>query len=406
MTTRPGSRANPPLARIVVLQYIAIETPEQGMAKRSVFEEVSQPGSAAEVTQAAKPVERAVSRGGIAVWLWLLAALVAVMVLVGGATRLTDSGLSITEWAPVMGSIPPLSQADWDAAFAAYKTTTEFQEQNHWMTLAEFKPIYWWEWGHRFLGRFIGLVWFAGFLWFLARGRIPNGWTGRLLLLGVLGGAQGAVGWWMVASGLSGRLDVAPYRLATHLGLAFAIFGLLVWYALRVVKDEVEILRARRQRLPGVMSWTGALIALIFVQILSGALVAGLDAGRGYVDWPLMEGSFLPPESFDLSPVWHNFFENPALAQFDHRMIAYAIVLATIAFFISAGKVAHQRAKGWVRLTAFVVLAQVAVGIVTVMHAAPLGLALIHQALALVLFGVLIRTRFEAAYPSDQSIRG
>ena len=376
------------------------------MAKRSVFEEVSQPGSAAEVAQAAKPVERVVSRSEIAAWLWLLAGLVVVMVLVGGATRLTDSGLSITEWAPVMGSIPPLSQADWDAAFAAYKTTTEFQEQNHWMTLAEFKPIYWWEWGHRFLGRFIGLVWFAGFMWFLVRGRIPSGWTGRFLLLGALGGLQGAIGWWMVASGLTGRLDVAPYRLAAHLGLAFAIFGLLIWYAFRVVKDEVETLRARRQRIDGLMKWTGALIALVFVQILSGALVAGLDAGRGYVDWPLMEGSFLPPESFDLAPVWLNAFENPALAQFDHRMIAYAIVLATVAFVVATGKVAHQRARGWARLSALIVLAQVVVGIVTVIHAAPLGLALIHQALALVLFGVLIRTRFEAAYPSEQSVRG
>ncbi|MEM7211375.1 MAG: COX15/CtaA family protein [Pseudomonadota bacterium] len=376
------------------------------MAKRSVFEEVSEQGSAAQVAQAAKPVERIVSRGGIATWLWMLAALVAIMVLVGGATRLTDSGLSITEWAPVMGALPPLSQMDWDAAFNAYKTTTEFQEQNHWMTMADFKPIFWWEWGHRFLGRFIGLVWFLGFMWFLLRGRIPTGWNGRLLLLGVLGGLQGAIGWWMVASGLTGRLDVAPYRLAAHLGLAFAIFGLLVWYALRVVKDEVATLAARRQRITGLMSWTGVLTALVFVQILSGALVAGLDAGRGYVDWPLMEGNFLPPESFDLQPVWLNIFENAALAQFDHRMLAYGIVVLTLIYMGVAGRIAHKQAKGWARLVSLIVLAQVVIGIVTVMHAAPLGLALVHQALALILFGVLIRTRFEAAYPSEQSVRG
>ena len=375
------------------------------MSKRSIFEEVSEQGSAAAVAQAAKPVERTVSRGGIAAWLWMLAALVAIMVLVGGATRLTDSGLSITEWAPVMGSIPPLSQADWDAAFAAYKTTTEFQEQNNWMALADFKPIYWWEWGHRFLGRFIGLVWFLGLLWFLARNRIPNGWTGRLLLLGALGGLQGAVGWWMVASGLTGRLDVAPYRLATHLGLAFFIFGLITWYALRIRLDEVATLKARRQRLDGMMGWTWVMVGLVFLQILSGALVAGLDAGRGYVDWPLMEGNFLPPESFDLQPVWLNIFENPALAQFDHRMLAYLIVLVALVFVAVGARSAHAVVRRWVWITGAVVLAQVVMGIVTVINAAPLHLALIHQALALILFAALIRTRFETAYPSDQSVR-
>ena len=311
-----------------------------------------------------------------------------------------------TEWAPVMGALPPLSDADWQAAFAAYQETTEFKEQNNWMTLADFKPIYWWEWGHRFLGRFIGLVWFFGFMWFLLRQRIPSGWTGRLLLLGVLGGAQGALGWWMVASGLTGRLDVAPYRLAAHLGLAFFIFGLLIWYALRVVKDEVATLAARRQRIQGLVSWTSVLTVLVFVQVLSGALVAGLDAGRGYVDWPLMEGNFLPPESFDLSPVWLNIFENPALAQFDHRILAYLIVAVTVAYVIRAGRIAHKRARFWARHVGIVVLLQVVVGIVTVMNAAPLGLALIHQAMALALLGILIRTRFEAAYPSEQRIEG
>ena len=263
------------------------------MSKRSVFEDVG--GTAEDVAKAqsiAKGPDPA--RKGIFIWLMILALLVAIMVLVGGATRLTDSGLSITEWAPVMGAVPPLSAADWDAAFAAYQETTEFKDQNNWMTLADFKPIYWWEWGHRFLGRFIGLVWFIGFVWFLARRAIPEGWTGRLLLPGILGGVQGALGWWMVASGLTDRLDVAPYRLAAHLGLAFVIFALLLWYALRIRKDSVEILQARRRRESGLMGWTAILGVLVFVQILSGALVAGLDAGRGYVDWPLMEGNFLP----------------------------------------------------------------------------------------------------------------
>ena len=373
------------------------------MSTRSVFEDVG--GTADDVAKAQAVVKGPdPARKGIFIWLMLLAFLVAIMVLVGGATRLTDSGLSITEWAPVMGAVPPLSATDWDAAFAAYQQTTEFKEQNNWMTLADFKPIYWWEWGHRFLGRFIGLVWFIGFVWFLARRAIPEGWTGRLLLPGILGGVQGALGWWMVASGLTDRVDVAPYRLAAHLGLAFVIFALLLWYALRIRKDSVETLQARRRREPGLMGWTTILGVLVFIQILSGALVAGLDAGRGYVDWPLMEGNFLPPESFDLLPIWLNIFENPALAQFDHRMLAYLIIVVAALFVWRMGKSGHNKTRAWGRRVGIVVVAQVVLGIVTVMNAAPLGLALVHQALALVLIGAIVHARFEVAYPSDQKI--
>ncbi len=368
------------------------------MAKRSVFEEVGEKRAAPVAAAAREPARRAIS-----LWLWLLAALVAAMVLVGGATRLTDSGLSITEWAPVMGVLPPLSDAEWERAFAAYQATTEFQEQNAWMTLADFKPIYWWEWAHRQLGRGIGLVWVAGLVWFIVRRAVPRGWTGRLLLPGALGAVQAGLGWWMVASGLSGRLDVAPYRLMLHLGLAFAIFALLVWLALRVRLDEVATLAARRRRIGRVMGWTGWLGALVFVQILSGALVAGLDAGRGYVDWPLMEGSFLPPEAFDLSPAWHNFFENPALAQFDHRIIAYLLVVVT-AFFVWRARTGHRVVGHWVLLTGAAVFGQAAIGIFTVMNAAPLALALPHQAGALLVTFVLLRARFAAAYPSEQRI--
>lgn len=346
---------------------------------------------------------RAPARGAISVWLWVLAALVALMVLVGGATRLTDSGLSITEWAPVMGVLPPLSDADWERAFEAYRATTEFQEQNAWMTLADFRPIYWWEWAHRQLGRVIGLVWIAGLVWFLATRAVPPGWTGRLLLPGALGAVQAAVGWWMVASGLSGRLDVAPYRLALHLGLAFTIFALLVWLALRVRLDEVATLAARRRRIGRVVTWTGWLGALVFVQVLSGALVAGLDAGRGYVDWPLMEGSWLPPEAFDLSPVWQNVFENPALAQFDHRILAYLLVVVA-ALFVWRARTGHRVVRRWVMLTGAAVFAQAAVGIFTVLNAAPLSLALLHQAGALVLTFAVVRARFAAGYPPEQRI--
>jgi cytochrome c oxidase assembly protein subunit 15 len=334
----------------------------------------------------------------------MLGVLVAVMVLVGGATRLTDSGLSITEWAPVMGTLPPLSALEWEQAFEAYKTTTEFRLQNNWMTLADFKPIYWWEWGHRVLGRLIGLVWLLGFLWFLLRRRIPEGWTGRLLMLVILGGAQRAIGWLMVASGLTGRLDVAPYRLAVHLGLAFFIFALILWYALRIRRDPVETLARRRRRVQPLMGWSGFMLVLVFIQILSGALVAGLDAGRGYVDWPLMQGRFFPEDALDLQPVWLNVFENPGLAQFDHRMIAYFILLVTIVFVWRCSRGAHAKVRAWGRRVGLVVVAQVVLGIITVMHAAPLGLALGHQALALVLVGALIHARYEIAYPSEQKI--
>lgn len=369
------------------------------MAKRSVFEEVGE-RKAAPVTKAA----RAPARATIAGWLWLLAGMVVAMVLVGGATRLTDSGLSITEWAPVMGVLPPLSETDWQAAFDAYQGTTEFQEQNAWMTLADFRPIYWWEWAHRFLGRAIGVVWLVGYVGFLVARAVPSGWAGRLALPGLLGAVQGAVGWWMVASGLTGRLDVAPYRLMLHLGLAFAIVALLVWLALRVRLDEVATLAARRRRIGRVMTWTGWIGGLAFLQVLLGALVAGLDAGRGYVDWPLMEGNWIPPEAFDLSPVWRNVFENPALAQFNHRIAAYFLLGVTAVFVWRGMQTRHGVVRRWVAITGAAILLQAAIGVATVMHASPLGLALLHQAGALAVLFVILKARFEAAYPAEQRI--
>jgi cytochrome c oxidase assembly protein subunit 15 len=371
------------------------------MSKRSIFEEV---GSGKQAAATVAPVRHREARGTIALWLLLLAVLTAAMVLVGGLTRLTDSGLSITEWAPVIGAIPPLSSADWEAAFAAYQGTTEFQEQNAWMTLADFKPIFWWEWGHRLLGRMIGGVWLVGFLAFLLTKRIPAGWIGRLILPGVLGVLQGAVGWWMVVSGLSGRLDVASYRLALHLGLAFIIFMVLIWLALRVRLDDVALLKARRRRLPVLMGVAGALTALVFLQILAGALVAGIDAGRGYVDWPLMQGQFLPAESFEMTPLWVNFFENPSLVQFIHRMLGYLVLAFDIVFALRCGRSGHGAIRNLGRWAGVAILAQVAIGIVTVMRASPLEIAILHQAGALVVVAVLIRAKFEIAYPGEQSI--
>jgi len=371
------------------------------MSKRAIFEEV---GGGKTQAKAATPAKRQPARRAIALWLLALALLTAAMVLVGGLTRLTDSGLSITVWDPVMGAVPPLSQADWEATFKAYQATTEFQEQNSWMTLADFKPIFWWEWGHRLLGRSIGLVWLIGFLGFLAARRIPAGWTGRLILPGALGALQGAVGWWMVASGLTGRLDVASYRLALHLGLAVIIFVVLLWLALRVRLDEVALLQARRRRLPALMGVAGALLGLVFLQILAGALVAGIDAGRGYVDWPMMQGQFLPDESFDLTPLWRNFFENPALVQFVHRMLGYLVLAFAVVFVMRCASSGHAATRALGRWSGVAILGQVLAGIVTVMHGSPLEIAITHQAGALIVVAVLVRTKFEIAYPSEQRI--
>ena len=253
---------------------------------------------------------RASARRGIRAWLLALFAMVVVMIVVGGLTRLTDSGLSITEWNLVTGAIPPLTAVDWIAEFDKYRATSEFQLQNSEMSLEQFKVIYWWEWGHRQWGRLIGLVWAAGLGWFALRGRVPSGWMPRLLLLGALGGLQGAAGWWMVSSGLEGqRVDVASYRLAVHLGLAFAILGLIGWYVMRLGLSETALMAARRRREAGRGQLAGVLVGLAFLQILLGALVAGIDAGRYFPEWPTMAGQFFPPDALLRDPVWRNVFE-------------------------------------------------------------------------------------------------
>ena len=375
--------------------------------KRSIFEDV---GSDQKITRApaagATDGARQGARRAVAVWLSALFGLVVVMIAVGGLTRLTDSGLSITEWAPVTGAIPPLSTEDWRSEFELYRAIPEYQLQNKGMTLSEFKVIYWWEWGHRQLGRLIGLVWAAGFFWFLLRRQIPTGWTLRLLSLGVLGGAQGAIGWWMVSSGLTGTmLDVASYRLATHLGLAFFILGLISWFIYQLRRSPAELLRARRQCDTGLVTLSTVFILLLFLQILLGALVAGIDAGRTYTDWPLMAGVFLPPEIFDLSPWFSNFFENPALVQFNHRILAYILFAFGLYIGFRAVKSPLTMVRKWHARMGIVLISQVVMGIFTVMMIAPWYNAIAHQFLAVVLFAVALRARFEAAYPAEQSVR-
>ncbi|HEU0220989.1 MAG TPA: heme A synthase [Paracoccaceae bacterium] len=375
--------------------------------KRKLFEEVADARPRAPATApGAAEAEKRRARRGVMLWLAALFVLVALMILVGGATRLTDSGLSITEWRPLTGALPPLSDADWQAEFDRYRQIPEAALVNPEMTLEEFKTIYWWEWGHRQLGRLVGLVWAGGFLIFLLRRRIPPGWTGRLLLPGLLGGLQGAIGWWMVASGLAGTMvDVASYRLAIHLGLAFAILGLLAWYVLRLRQDEVALIQARRRTVPAMRGWAGMLLALAFLQILLGALVAGIDAGRGYIDWPLMGGEFLPSESFRLAPLWRNFLENEALVQFNHRIAGYVLVILGLLAALVARRTALSGLRRTFTWAALALLLQAALGVVAVMQAAPPGLALLHQLGAILAFTLILRARFEAAFPAEERLR-
>ncbi|MEM7488239.1 MAG: COX15/CtaA family protein, partial [Pseudomonadota bacterium] len=321
-------------------------------------------------------------------------------------TRLTDSGLAITEWRPVTGAIPPLSAEDWQREFDLYRAIPEYQLQNRGMTLAEFQWIYWWEWGHRQFGRVIGLVWALGFVGLLATRKMPAGWTGRFLALGALGGLQGAIGWWMVASGLTGTmLDVASYRLATHLGLAFVILSLIAWFVLSMSRREADLLQARRlqdARLKTAASW---LIGLTFLQVLIGALVAGIDAGRNYIDWPLMAGGFTPPGMWEIQPWWRNLFENDGTVQFFHRVSGYVLLAAIVGVWWIARKAANRATAGAFAAVLAMAVLQTILGIVTVMNSSPWFLAILHQFGAVVLICLAVRARHRAKYPLPQSVR-
>lgn len=373
---------------------------------RSIFEEVGD-GPRQSATPGGIDGPGRGARGAIRAWLMALFGLVLVMIIVGGLTRLTDSGLSITEWAPVTGALPPMSEPAWQAEFEKYRAIPEYQLQNRGMSLAEFKVIYWWEWGHRQLGRFIGLVWAAGFVYFLATRQIPTGWTGRLLALGALGGLQGFIGWWMVSSGLEeGMLDVASYRLATHLGLAFVIFGVIAWFVFTLGRSAADLLQARRGADTGLMRWGTALAGLAFLQILLGALVAGIDAGRAFPDWPLMAGGFLPPDPLSLSPVWRNFFEDAGLVQFMHRLVGYALFALGVFVWWKARRSANDATRAAFHMVLAVMVLQVLMGIITVIYMAPWHLAIIHQLGAVILWAAILRGRFVAQYPRAQKIEG
>ena len=378
------------------------------MAKRPVFQEVSDPTAARPVqTTGMIDARPRGARRAIRAWLAVLFVLVLAMIVVGGATRLTGSGLSITEWKPVTGAIPPMNAADWQSEFDLYRQIPQYQELNRGMSLSEFQYIYWWEWGHRLLGRVVGLVWALGFVFFWATSRSPTGWTPRLLSLGALGGLQGAIGWWMVSSGLNeGMLRVASYRLATHLGIAFLILGLITWYVLQLSRSEAELMRARRAGEAKLFRMSTGLMHLTFVQILLGALVAGIDAGRTYTGWPTMGGEWIPAAIWDGTLGWRNFFENPALVQFIHRMTGYLLAIFAVVVWLRARRSPHPVTRGAFSVMIVAMAAQIGLGILNVIHASPLHLALTHQFGAVVLFAMILRARHHARYPFETSIRG
>jgi heme a synthase len=334
-------------------------------------------------------------------WLVSIAVLIAIMVLVGGATRLTESGLSIVEWKPVTGTLPPLNSEQWTQAFEAYKTIPQYRELNAGMNLAEFKTIFWWEWSHRLLGRVIGIAYLLPFLWFLWRGLLNAELRRRLWLIFGLGALQGAVGWWMVASGLSQRVEVSQYRLATHLVLALLIFAGIVW-TLRRLTDRPPAVVSARLKLTGA-----ALVVLTFVQLYLGALVAGLRAGRIYNTWPQIDGAFFPSAAhlFFETPWWRNLFDNTLTVQFEHRMIAYALFALAVLHAIDAvrSRAGAAAVTGALWLAAVVTL-QATLGILTLLNEVPMDLALAHQAVAIaVLTLAILQAERLAARQAEQA---
>ena len=329
----------------------------------------------------------------VAIWLFFTAALVFAMVVVGGVTRLTGSGLSITEWKPIMGALPPMTAADWAEAFDKYKAIPQYAQVNAGMSLSEFQGIFWWEWLHRLFGRLIGAAFALPFFAFLAfrllpersflgRMAIPTRLIWRCAILLALGGLQGLIGWWMVSSGLSERVDVAPERLATHLGLALIIFAGLIWTALEAWSGE------EHSRSPAGWSRGAAiLLGAIFVQCLLGGLVAGAKAGFIYTDWPLMNGDILAPVDWGLGGL--AFLHDHALVQFNHRVFAYGLLIGGTLYAVQAWR--WRLAEG-LGVSAFVVAGalwlQAALGIVTLIHAVPMWLGGLHQAGAAVVLAL------------------
>jgi heme a synthase len=351
---------------------------------------------------------QAVPNGNRAIRLWLLAvaAMVMAMVVVGGATRLTGSGLSITEWQPIVGVVPPLSDAAWQSAFEKYQQIPQYKVLNKGMTLEEFKPLFWWEWAHRILGRLIGVVFALPFAVFLLRGDITPALWPRLVALFALGGLQGAIGWHMVASGLEQRTEVSQYRLALHLGTAVLLLGAILWVALELGERSsrpVSAVPLRRLAL--------AVLAAVFLQVLLGALVAGLGAGHAFNTWPLMDGRLIPHGLRAMTPIWLNPFENVVTVQFDHRTMAYVVAVLALANHLAARRSGDTRLLASAGILLTLVLLQIGLGVWALVTSVPLHLALTHQLVAMLVFVAALvhfhRTMREArAFPNLVDPRG
>ena len=331
------------------------------------------------------------SNRAVALWLLACCALVFAMVVVGGVTRLTRSGLSIVEWQPIAGTIPPLNQAEWQESFLKYQQTPEFRKVNHAMTLDEFKGIFWWEYVHRLLGRIIGAAFLLPLIWFAVRRRISRAVAIRLAGIFVLGGLQGALGWYMVQSGLIDNPRVSQYRLTAHLGLAFLIYAAMLWVALDLLFDrDLRSARATDR----LRRAAGALVALVFVMVLSGGLVAGIHAGYAYNTFPLMNGHLVPPELFMITPWYLNFFNNMATVQFDHRLLAWLLAIVVPWFWIASRRIdLSPRARVAGNALLVMLLIQIALGLSTLLLVVPIPLAAAHQAGAMLLFTAAIFTR-------------
>ncbi len=316
----------------------------------------------------------------MSLWLFGLAILVVMMIILGGLTRLTDSGLSITQWKPITGAIPPLNLQQWKEAFQQYQQIPQFKLINSEFTLEDFKVIYWWEWSHRQLGRLIGLYFVFPLLVFALRRQIPKTVKKPLFYLLILGLLQAGLGWYMVKSGLSQRVDVSQYRLAAHLGLALLLFAYSVWIAFSLwTPIEWKMHKKKMQDNRGVVFFAFFLLVLVFMQSIMGAFVAGLDAGKIYTDWPLMEGELFPDELW----VYGNFLDSPISVQFIHRMGAYFLFICVCIHVIQLYKCQHKHQKTVLVLLAVITI-QAFLGILTLVMSAPLWLAISHQFFAII----------------------
>ncbi|HHJ13055.1 MAG TPA: heme A synthase [Gammaproteobacteria bacterium] len=325
----------------------------------------------------------------VSAWLLVCCATIFAMVVLGGVTRLTGSGLSMVEWDPIFGFIPPLDQQEWEAVFAKYRASPEYRQINIGMDLEGFKSIYWFEFAHRVLGRTIGTLFLLPFLFFLWRRMLSPPWVGRLALAFVLGGLQGLLGWYMVKSGLVDRPHVSQYRLTAHLGLALLIYCYLLWLAFGLMRPQPDAAGAR----PGLRRAARMLFVLAATTVASGGFVAGLKAGHAYNTFPKMGDQWLPPAGWMLQPGWRNLFENIATVQFDHRVLALSTLTGILLFWWHArGRVAERHTRLGLDLLAAMGLLQVALGISTLLLAVPVPLASAHQAGAMILLTLLLYT--------------